>query len=199
MKWGVRRYQNYDGSYTQAGLKRYRTASENRETAQRLYDRAKADNASKSQLSEAKNILAASKRAQKSAYKQLVRDNLADQGRDLYQRGVRSESLKKRGNVVAAVSGSIITGAAGVGYKALTSGDRRTAAIASAAAGLAATTAFWEAGISSTKIKKLGNYYSHDSKSVDKVNQNVSKMINSYVGDFKMGDINNSVSSLKKR
>jgi hypothetical protein len=23
MKWGVRRYQNYNGSYTQAGLKRY--------------------------------------------------------------------------------------------------------------------------------------------------------------------------------
>ena len=22
-KWGIRRYQNYDGSYTQAGLKRY--------------------------------------------------------------------------------------------------------------------------------------------------------------------------------
>lgn len=25
MKWGVRRYQNYDGSYTAAGLKKYRT------------------------------------------------------------------------------------------------------------------------------------------------------------------------------
>lgn len=23
MKWGVRRYQNYDGTYTQRGLKRY--------------------------------------------------------------------------------------------------------------------------------------------------------------------------------
>lgn len=26
MKWGVRRYQNYDGSYTKAGLKRYNAA-----------------------------------------------------------------------------------------------------------------------------------------------------------------------------
>ena len=26
MKWGVRRYQNYDGSYTQAGVKRYQNA-----------------------------------------------------------------------------------------------------------------------------------------------------------------------------
>lgn len=25
-KWGIRRYQNYDGSYTQAGLKRYNKA-----------------------------------------------------------------------------------------------------------------------------------------------------------------------------
>lgn len=23
MHWGIRRYQNYDGTYTQAGLKRY--------------------------------------------------------------------------------------------------------------------------------------------------------------------------------
>ena len=26
MKWGVRRYQNYDGSYTRKGLERYRKA-----------------------------------------------------------------------------------------------------------------------------------------------------------------------------
>ena len=26
MRWGVRKYQNYDGSYTKAGLKRYNAA-----------------------------------------------------------------------------------------------------------------------------------------------------------------------------
>lgn len=29
MKWGVRRYQNYDGTYTQKGLKKYRSAAVN--------------------------------------------------------------------------------------------------------------------------------------------------------------------------
>ena len=27
MRWGVRRYQNYDGSYTKKGLERYRNAA----------------------------------------------------------------------------------------------------------------------------------------------------------------------------
>lgn len=29
MKWGVRRYQNYDGSYTQRGLARFRKSEKN--------------------------------------------------------------------------------------------------------------------------------------------------------------------------
>lgn len=33
MKWGVRRYQNYDGSYTRKGLERYRKAESDYETA----------------------------------------------------------------------------------------------------------------------------------------------------------------------
>lgn len=37
MKWGVRRYQNYDGSYTKRGLERYRKASQNYESAKEAY------------------------------------------------------------------------------------------------------------------------------------------------------------------
>lgn len=33
MKWGVRRYQNYDGSYTRKGLERYRKAESDYERA----------------------------------------------------------------------------------------------------------------------------------------------------------------------
>lgn len=33
MKWGVRRYQNYDGSYTRKGLERYRKAESDYENA----------------------------------------------------------------------------------------------------------------------------------------------------------------------
>lgn len=42
MKWGVRRYQNYDGSYTQAGLKRFQSSLENYEKADARYKNTKA-------------------------------------------------------------------------------------------------------------------------------------------------------------
>ena len=41
MKWGVRRYQNYDGSYTQAGMRRYNKSLENYEKADLRYKTAK--------------------------------------------------------------------------------------------------------------------------------------------------------------
>lgn len=41
MKWGVRRYQNYDGSYTQAGMKRFRKSEEAYDAADKRYKAAK--------------------------------------------------------------------------------------------------------------------------------------------------------------
>lgn len=35
MKWGIRRYQNKDGSYTKAGLERYRKAESEYESAKK--------------------------------------------------------------------------------------------------------------------------------------------------------------------
>ena len=42
-KWGVRRYQNYDGSYTKAGLKRYEKSKAEYESAKNDYSSAKKD------------------------------------------------------------------------------------------------------------------------------------------------------------
>lgn len=42
MKWGVRRYQKYDGSYTKAGVKRYQEAEGKYDSAKKAYDSAKA-------------------------------------------------------------------------------------------------------------------------------------------------------------
>ena len=36
MKWGVRRYQKYDGSYTKAGVKRYQEAESKYDSAKKL-------------------------------------------------------------------------------------------------------------------------------------------------------------------
>ena len=40
-KWGVRRYQNYDGSYTKKGLEKYRKSSERLEKAKESLKSAK--------------------------------------------------------------------------------------------------------------------------------------------------------------
>ena len=42
MKWGVRRYQNYDGSLTRAGMKRYNQSLENYNKANEQYKTSKA-------------------------------------------------------------------------------------------------------------------------------------------------------------
>ena len=40
-KWGVRRYQNYDGTYTQKGMEHYRASKANYEEAKALKKMAK--------------------------------------------------------------------------------------------------------------------------------------------------------------
>lgn len=44
MKWGVRRYQNKDGSLTPDGLKRYRKEYDDIKLTQKLHERAKTEN-----------------------------------------------------------------------------------------------------------------------------------------------------------
>ncbi len=86
MKWGVRRYQNYDGTYTQRGLERYKKAESK-------YNSAK-ENLTSTKKSKNQNAIAVSRRdvrkAKKemsSAYDKLKTDKLADQGRALYNNG----------------------------------------------------------------------------------------------------------------
>lgn len=77
MKWGVRRYQNYDGTYTKKGLLRYKKAEEKYADVKKRRDQGTATR---------KDVKTA-KIAMKKEYKKLVNDNLADKGRDLYSKG----------------------------------------------------------------------------------------------------------------
>lgn len=104
MKWGVRRYQNYDGTYTQKGLEHYRRAEQE-------YERAKSDHEDVKRLvNESKkngytmvnghkvfvtpNVEKEASERKKQAllnlkfnYKQLKQDYLADKGKELYRSG----------------------------------------------------------------------------------------------------------------
>lgn len=97
MKWGVRRYQNYDGSYTQAGMKRFNKSLGEYEKADSRVKEAKQtykDSKKSGDMTGAKAKMVNAKIARKSAkrqlekdYRHLKQDKLGDQGKELYARG----------------------------------------------------------------------------------------------------------------
>lgn len=87
MKWGVRRYQNYDGSYTRKGLEHYRESEKNYDDAKSRYKTAKANGESKENLASIKSEMKSAKRQMSRDYDQLKRDKAGDIGKNLYQNG----------------------------------------------------------------------------------------------------------------
>ena len=93
MKWGVRRYQNYDGSYTRAGLKRYNEskanydkASDRVKLAKERYEYDKSGDSHANLV----NALVAKRKAEqklKKDYRHLKEDKKADKGKELYAKG----------------------------------------------------------------------------------------------------------------
>lgn len=86
MKWGVRRYQNYDGSYTQKGLARYRKAEADYDKAESEYKSLK-DSGDKEGMRSAKDRMKFAERNMRKEYKDLKRHKMADEGKKLYKRG----------------------------------------------------------------------------------------------------------------
>lgn len=101
MKWGVRRYQNYDGSYTRRGLERYNKSKDKRESAEKTYREANEkyknakrngergsefENMNKERL-KARRAYKNAKIEEKKNYKQLRLDKLADKGKELSAKG----------------------------------------------------------------------------------------------------------------
>lgn len=86
MKWGVRRYQNYDGSYTQKGLARYRKAEADYDKAESEYKSLK-DSGDKEGMRSAKDRMKFAECNMRKEYKDLKRHKMADEGKKLYQRG----------------------------------------------------------------------------------------------------------------
>lgn len=122
-KWGVRRYQNYNGSYTQKGLARYRDKEAKYGRADRLYKETKRlykaqqkgndliDPKSGKNIRIDKNVVKeaaqekrAAKRKMSMQYKQLKRDYRADKGKELYRSGktISGEQVKASLGIIAA-------------------------------------------------------------------------------------------------
>lgn len=91
MKWGVRRYQNYDGSYTKKGLERYNKAESDYESAKAKQKQIKSDHkkgtATKQDVKKANQDVKSAKKKMSDAYGRLKTDKLADEGKELYRKG----------------------------------------------------------------------------------------------------------------
>lgn len=117
MRWGVRRYQNYDGSYTRRGLERYRKAEASYNEAKENYKSTKSSykqgKATRQDLAYAKDRLGEERAKEKKAYKRLKEDHMADQGKKLYAKGktITINSLKRSNMQVLVLLGSAATAA----------------------------------------------------------------------------------------
>ena len=89
MKWGVRRYQNYDGSYTQAGVKRYQNAMNIYEKRKSDYDISKKQGLRGDALKLKKAKVKEAKREVKKHYKHLALDKKENKKKIRYARGQR--------------------------------------------------------------------------------------------------------------
>lgn len=88
-KWGVRRFQNYNGSYTQAGLKRYYGSGKRYESARDAQRAAKADyrgkNISKADYKQAKYNAKRAKETYKNDYNDLREYKTVDKQMEKYR------------------------------------------------------------------------------------------------------------------
>lgn len=164
MKWGVRRYQNYDGSYTRKGLARFNKSLSDYESARANYKTSKT-NTNKVAKKQAKRKLDRS-------YKQLKKDKRADKGRDLYNSGKtindnKSSTFAKQLGV-AAVG---VVGSRAVSNYLIRSGHIKAGVISSYAISTGAAAINWGLWAKQhSENKNLRAYYSHysDVKNVDK-------------------------------
>lgn len=158
MKWGVRRYENYDGSYTQRGVKRYKAASEKYERAKSKLNEAKKTQ-DKSFIKTAKRNVKDSKSELNKSYKRLSMDKKADQGKRLYQKG-KTISGNYRVNAIAQTG--IVVGSRVVSSFIASKGNTKYATLAGAAIGIGGTAVnAILAGKTNYENKRLRAYYGH--------------------------------------
>jgi hypothetical protein len=175
-KWGVRRYQNFDGSYTQAGLKRYRTSQKEYMDARSRYKNTKAayksGSASEDDLRIAKKNLKIANRNANATYRQLRRDMKADKGKDLYARGKTIEEYNTQQKYVnwgiASVGGAATMALAASGKRAVIKLGKTTINTPAAELAALATTGAIVAGaiVYGKKRGKMRAYYGHSRPTV---------------------------------
>lgn len=163
MKWGVRRYENYDGTLTQRGLKRYRKTEANYVYSRDKYKDTKAKykqgKATKYDVKSARQEMREDKATMKKYRKQLHNDYMADKGKERYARG---ERISMRGKTLW----SIVQGAATVKLMAMALGQpvlETNATYLMVGSGIAFGLVNAYAELPMGSNAQLRNYYAHKS------------------------------------
>lgn len=117
-KWGIRRYQKYDGSLTQKGVKRYYESKEKYDAANEKYQKAKAEykadkNAAgaKTKLTNARLNKRVAERKMNKDYRHLKEDKRADKGKELYSKGYTITGKKRAMKALALIGGLAVSAA----------------------------------------------------------------------------------------
>jgi len=170
MKWGVRRYRNYDGSYVRKGVKNFDESAKKYDEADAKYKKEKKaykeakksgnKNVSKKELVEARGKRKDAKIKMNRDYNQLKRDKKADKGKRLYQSG---KTITGSGAALGRAT-SIATGTGTVAFLLYQNGMKKPAAYAAAAGlGMEAVNALW--GVKNEMdARNLRAYYAHSRK-----------------------------------
>lgn len=114
MKWGVRRFQNKDGTYTQAGLARYRKAEQAYETQKKIRDETYSKYKSGdpkvtfSQFDKEDKKLGNARVKLNNEYTNLKKAYQADKGKELYRRGNTINMLDNQQRIAGKVAGTTI-------------------------------------------------------------------------------------------
>lgn len=164
MKWGVRRFQNEDGSYTKRGLERYRKSEKEYNKIKSDYEQGKA---SRSDVRTAKKALSKN-------YDYLKKDYRADKGKKAYQEGRTIGSNRVKAYLGTSAVGFVgMAAAKGLAKYALeNTADWRKFTIANTASwAVLGAAALGQGAIIAKTIsdnKNLRAYYTHSTPKDDK-------------------------------
>lgn len=159
MKWGVHRYQNYDGSYTKKGMLKYNESMEAYNKANDRYKTIKKNKGSKADTTNARVARQKAERKLKKDYKHLKQDKLGDKGKVLYSKGYRMRGVRKVEKALADIGGLSIAasyGAYKLGYPTATNALFAIGGASIVASGATST-------VRMVNNRKLRAYYNHSS------------------------------------
>lgn len=165
-KWGIRRYQNYDGSYTQAGMKRYNKSLEEYNKKDESYKEAKkaykAGTGTEADMVNKKVARRQAKNKLNKDYKHLKQDKLGDKGKKLYAEGHTITGDAQMTNRVASVAATASSGAMMLRRAGIITDKQAKAVLVGSA--VATGAAFVKDSVDRNRAKKLRAYYNHTSK-----------------------------------